>query len=166
MNLETEFGIDAKKEAALVDFFRQADTRFPQDRTVLTPLIGGGYQKIFGQLNFAALEFIFREHQLNTHLLAIKTSLVEPQNPHVMVVDVNDVLKGVYTRRPYVAIAFASLDEIVVGARAHGFTYNADTNLNHLKIAGVYAPRPGSDLSQQLGKIPPDRPLPKGWFRR
>ena len=47
MDIEADFGIDAKKEAATVDFFQQADARFPQDRTVLTPLVGGGHNTTY-----------------------------------------------------------------------------------------------------------------------
>src|SRR5882762_7173893 len=91
MNLEREFEINPTKAAAIATFFKEADARFPTDKTVLAPFVGNGdYQRKFGNLNFAALEQIFRQHGYNTYFLAVPTKTIEFTNPHVMVVDVND----------------------------------------------------------------------------
>jgi hypothetical protein len=143
MNLESEFGIDPRKAAAIADHFREGDFRRKSDLEGLTPFMQRYIDK-FGPLNFAVLEKIFRDNDFTTYHLAIPARLVEPSNPHIIVADYNDMfLEGKITPRPFVAITYSGLEDVRQAARSHGFAYNPERNLKQLVHAGGYVPRPG-----------------------
>lgn len=144
MNLESDFGIDAKQSAAIADYFRVADTGYALDSKAFDLSIMGGYQERFGDLNFAVLETIFREMDFFTYHLAIPTEVVASKKPELIAVNVNQQLRGAYVEMPFAAMRFPTKDGMLRAASSMGIIYDKKQNLKNLGLAGVLVERPAT----------------------
>ncbi len=148
MNLESEFGIDARKAAAIAGLFRRPDEQRRKGDSYAFTRALHKYLKEFGPVNFAVLETVFRDNNFSTHFLAVPARMVEISNPYIQVVDMYDmVINKKVTLKPFVAVRYTGLQGVQSAARGHGLAYNQERNLMHLHNAGVYSPLPGYKLT-------------------
>src|SRR6185369_8787578 len=139
MNLESEFGIDPKKAAAIADHFREADQQQIGDNEGAFKGILRTYRKKFGDVNIAALEQIFRDNNFNTHFLAVPSDLVKALLPIQRVVDVNDMLerRPAPRSKPFAFVVYPSLALLKLSAAHGGINYDPEVNMEQLRNAGM-----------------------------
>lgn len=142
MGLSPEFGIGPEKEAAIVDYFREADRIVNINSSDLFERVVH-YMEQFGRINFAALEQIFRAHNFNTHHVAVRSALMEQKNPGSVAADVNAFyFDNKIIRVAYVVATVGSLSQAQNKAREYGMEYHPVKNLEHLKVAGDLVQKP------------------------
>lgn len=151
MSLGSEFEINPEKEAAIVDYFRDADRQIltNPDPFMLKTI---QYMDQFGRINFAALEQIFRKHHFNAHQLAVRSARIEQDYPGHVVADVNAFyFDNNIIRVPHAVLLCRSFNDVQTKASKYGIDYNDTRNLRNLKSAGDLVKLP----TQQQGIIAP-----------
>jgi hypothetical protein len=86
--------IDPERSAAIADHFRDADQKYHEgDMDAFTQPIRG-YRSMFGDINIADLELVFRQHDFHTHFFAFPAVMVHLTSETGRVIDLNDGLAG------------------------------------------------------------------------
>lgn len=141
MGIENEFGIGPYEEELIADLFREADLRYKAGEGSIAEHFAE-FSNRFGGLNFQVIETVLRRKKLHSHLLAVPSYPIEKSNPHIMVVDFDDLENGIVTKVPFVACVFPTAAERAEFAKEAEIPFNPQVNLQNLRRAGIYYQRP------------------------
>ena len=159
--MENEF-YSPEVEYAIADYLREIDAK--NNSIDFFPLLfSGGFRNMFGDINFAGLETIFRKFSFNTHCLAVPEELVDQEFMGIVAVNANDA-EVIYgdTLRPmmetlrevrrvsHITIFCPDRQTAEFEASYWGLSYDPLINLTNLRNSGVMVPKPGTPFARQV----------------